>query len=319
MERDRLELLAQVATLYYLDNLSQEQIAAQLGYSRSMISRLLREAREQQVVEIRVHYPLERCADLERELMSRLGLPFVQVIARRSLTYEQMLRRLGEVAARSVESLVTDGMTIGISWGTALREMTNQLDPLGQTGIHVVQIIGALDTREPDIDGPNLARSFAQAFGGTFSTLPAPLIVESATTAQALMGDRSIKRILARAEDMDMVAMGIGTVNPRRSSLLRAGYLASEELDELMAAGIVGDVCGIHFDVHGQWVDVPLQRRRIGISAETLVKTPIKMGIAGGEAKAFSILGACRSKLVNYLVTDETAARRVLQQLKGED
>lgn len=319
MERDRLELLAKVASLYYLDNQSQEQIAVQLGYSRSMISRLLSEAREQRVVEIRVHYPLDRCSDLERELADLLGLERVQVLARRSLPYEQMLRRLGEMAARTVEGLVAEGMTVGISWGTALREMTNNLNPRGYTSIHVLQIIGALDTRDPDIDGPNLARSLAQVFGGTFSTLPAPLIVENERLSEALMRDRSLRRTLDQAEKLDMAVMGIGTVYPRRSSLLRAGYLEPDDLDDLTRAGAVGDVCAIHFNAQGQVLDVPLHRRRIGIAPETLRRIPIKMGIAGGEAKGLSILGAARSGLVNHLITDESAALRALQYLKGDD
>jgi DNA-binding transcriptional regulator LsrR (DeoR family) len=318
-EREHLELLARIATHYFIDHLSQQQIAAQLGYSRSMISRLLTEAEQQGVVEIRIHYPLERCFSLESELRSSLGLTDVQVLARGSLSYDQMLRRLGAMAARFTEELVIEGMTLGVSWGTALREITNALNPHAYTGIKVVQIIGALDTPDPDIDGPDLARNFARLFGGQYFTLPAPLIVDSETTRDALLGDQSLKRVLAHTEDMQIVLMGVGTVDRRRSSLVRSGYLSYEDLAELSQLGAVGDVCAIHFDIQGNILDIPLNRRRIGISPEQLARVPIKIGVAGGEAKALSIVGACRAGLVNHLITDETAALRALRAIEGDE
>lgn len=318
IEKVRHELLAQIASMYYIEHLSQDKIAAQLGYSRSMISRLLTEAEQQGVVEIRVHYPLERRFDLESELREKLSLTAVQVLARGTLGYEQMLRRLGTMAARMTEDLLTEGMCVGVSWGTALREITNALNPRNYSGVRVVQIIGALDTPDPDIDGPGLARSLAQVFGGQYITLPAPLIVDSETTRNALMGDQRLKGILAEIEHMQMALMGIGTVDQRRSSLVRAGYLTFSDLEELTQSGAVGDVCAIHFDLQGHILDVPLHRRRIGISPQALARVPIKVGVAGGEAKALSIVGACRAGLVNHLVTDETAALRALRVL-GEN
>jgi DNA-binding transcriptional regulator LsrR (DeoR family) len=319
MERNRMELLAQVASLYYLTNYSQEQIATKLKYSRSMISRLLTEAREQHIVEVRIHHPLERCSDIEEELRNELGLTSVQVLARHSLTYDQMLRRLGELSARYVESLVVENMHIGVSWGTALREMIDMLNSRGYTNVNVIQIIGSLNTHDPEIDGPNLARNLAHVFGGHFSTLPAPLIVDSESTRDALMSDRSLLRTLTQADEIQMAVLGVGTVNPRRSSLLRAGYLTQQELDHMIQQGAVGDVCAIHFDINGNIMDIPLHRRRSGIAPETLLKIPIRLGIGGGEAKALSIVGACRAGFVNHLIADETAALRALQYIKGDD
>src|SRR5438270_10083570 len=77
---ERLELLAKVASWYFEDNLTQTEIAARTGYSPSMVSRLLSEARKHGIVEIRVHHPIERRVDLEQELRNRLGLDTVRVV-----------------------------------------------------------------------------------------------------------------------------------------------------------------------------------------------------------------------------------------------
>ena len=55
---DDLLLLADVAQQYYLEDMTQEQIARRIGVSRSNVSRMLKDARERGVVEIRIHHPL---------------------------------------------------------------------------------------------------------------------------------------------------------------------------------------------------------------------------------------------------------------------
>ncbi|RME82423.1 MAG: sugar-binding protein, partial [Caldilineae bacterium] len=81
-------------------------------------------------------------------------------------------------------------------------------------------------------------------------------------------------------------------------------------------AGAVGDVCAIHFDAAGRLVDTPLQRRFVGVDAESLRRVPRRLGIAGGLAKARPIVGAARSGLINTLVTDAVAAAQALRLLE---
>jgi deoxyribonucleoside regulator len=318
MDKDHLELLARIASLYYEEKKTQQQIALQTGYSRSMVSRLLTEAQEKGVVEIRIHHPLERCLRLEQEVQSKLDLKDVRILSRGSLTYNQMLRRVGALAASLIEGLVDEGTTIGVSWGTALREAANAFSSRTYTGIKVVQIIGALDTPDPEIDGPDLARNLAHIFGGQYFTLPAPLIVDNEITRDSLINDPRLRRILGLAENMQIALMGVGTVNGKFSSLVRSGYISLSYLNELAEMGAIGDVCAIHFDLQGNILDIPLHKRRVGISPDQLSTVPIKVGVAGGEAKALPILGACRAGLVNYLVTDEVAALGALRAMEGE-
>ncbi len=316
---ERLELLARIAALYFEDGLTQAEIASQTGYSRSMVSRLLSEARQQKVVEIRIHHPLDRRGDIEQTLQDRLNLKTVRVLARGTLNDAQMLRRLGALAAHLVEELVEDHMLLGVSWGTGVFETVNALRPRPLADIHVVQFIGSLGTPDPEIDGPELARRLARTFGGRYSILPAPLFVESEVTREALLNNQRVSRVLALAQGVTLALVGIGTVEPDASSLRRAGYLSAEQIGELAQAGAVGDVCAIHFDRLGQLVDVPLTRRVVGIDAATLVSIPTKIGVAGGQAKALPIVGACRARLVNVLVTDEVSAAGVLRILNGTE
>ncbi len=319
MENQRLELLARIAGLYYEDGLTQSQIAEQTGYSRSAISRLLTEAREQGVVEIRVHHPLERRQDLEQALLERLPLKTVRVLKRGLLNHAQMLRRLGALAAPLVDELIGDNATVGISWGTGLAELVNALRSRPLTGIHVVQIIGLIGTSElPEIDNPELTQRLARTLGGRYSILPAPLLVDSETTREALRHDYRVQRVLSQARHMEVALLGIGAVEPQYSTLVRAGYLSLEQAAELARAGAVGDVSAIYFDRFGHIVDIPLTRRIITIDPAALAAIPNKVGIAGGQAKPLPILGAVRAGLVNVLITDDVAAGGVLREMESE-
>ena len=61
-DHEKRRRLAYVARRYYLDDQKQSDIAAELGISRPMVSRLLTEARQLGVVEITVHDPEVKAA-----------------------------------------------------------------------------------------------------------------------------------------------------------------------------------------------------------------------------------------------------------------
>jgi deoxyribonucleoside regulator len=319
VEQQRLQLLARVAGMYFEEGLTQAEIAQHTGYSRSMISRLLAEARDQGVVEIRVHHPLERRLDLEHALAQHLPLRTVRVLKRGQLNHAQMLRRLGALAAPLVDDLVHDRSVVGISWGTGLSELVNALSPRPPSSIHVVQLIGLIGAAElPEIDNPELTQRLARTLGGRYSILPAPLLVESPQTRDALCNEYRVQRVLSLAHQMDVALLGIGAVEPQYSTLVRAGYLSVAQAAELAASGAVGDVSAIYFDRSGHILDLPLTRRIVSVAPEALAAIPNKVGIAGGQAKPLPILGAVRAGLINILVTDDVAAGGVLRELQGD-
>jgi deoxyribonucleoside regulator len=313
MDDQRLALLARVASLYYEDGMNQNEVAAVLGYSRSHISRMLSEARREGIVEIHVHHPLARVAALEQRLADQFGLQEVRVLKSNGVPYSQMLRRLGALAASLLVQKITPNSILGISWGTALFEVSNMLTPIDYPEVKVVQLIGSATSRDHQVDGPGLARAFSLQFGGQYYTLPAPWLVGDKQVRDALMKERRMQEVLGLTKKVDIALVGIGTVDPRLSSLVRAGYLSIEEAEQIQAMGAVGDVCGHYFDIQGKLMEIPVAGYAFGTEAETLRKIALVIGVAGGGVKAPGILGALRSKLVNSLVTDDAAARIVLE------
>ncbi|MGC9399723.1 MAG: sugar-binding domain-containing protein [Anaerolineae bacterium] len=309
----RLELATRVASLYYDDRLTQAEIAEKIGRSRATVSRLLQEAREEGIVDVIVHQPYKRSLDLEEALQAHFPhLRHVEVLVRQQQPYAEMLKGIGVLAARYLEKILTAETLLGISWGTAVHSMVTALKPKRKFPITVVQMIGAASTHNPQIDGPDLARRLAELYEGDYYYFHAPLIVEAAYVKDSLLQSPSVKQTLALATQVDVAVVGLGSLDPDYSSLLRAGYITPETLDTLRATGAVGDICGHHFDIHGQPIDTPLNQRIIGVDLSTLQQIEDVIGIAGGSPKAEVILGALRGQYINTLFTDDAAARRIL-------
>jgi deoxyribonucleoside regulator len=310
VERD--DLLAQVASLYYEDGLTQAEVARRVDASRSTVSRLLQEARETGIVEITIHYPWKSDPELEHLLETQFHLGKALVLDGRGRPYAEVLRGLGVLAARYLDGVLDQDSYLGISWGTAVHSTVQALRPKHRLPVTVVQMIGAVGTGDPLIDGPDLAHFLANVYGGEYRYLHAPLIVENGQVRHALLQEPRIRETLAIARCVDIALVGIGSLVPEVSSLLRAGYLDREALAQLRAQGAVGDICARHYDSHGQVMDIELNRRIVGIELKDLQDIKQVIGVAGGEAKAEAILGALCGGHINVLVTDDGAARKVL-------
>ena len=312
LDDTRAIFLARVASLYYDQNQSQQEISKELGVSRSAISRFLTEARERGIVEIIVHYPWRTSPLLEQELKSTFNLKAVRVLKTENKSYEEMLQGLGTLAAQFLDNVLQDGMIIGISWGTALYQMIRAMQPRNLPGIEVVQLIGATGSENVPTDGPILARLLTDRVGGFPRYLHAPLIVENENVRETLLQTRNIQETLARAEQADIALVGIGCPNSELYSLKRAGYVDEAETQQIRAAGVVGDICGHHYSLTGEWLDIDINRRAVGISLETFLNIDTVIGVAGGSRKGAAILGALRGRHINVLITDERAAQKVL-------
>ena len=310
---DHRDLLARVASLYYDQELTQDDVARRVGVSRSKISRLLKEARKEGIVEIVINYPWRTATALEKEIKERFGIQQVSVLISQGRAYEEVLWGLGNLAARYLESILEPDVSLGISWGTAIYQTARSLRPELRLSIKVVQMIGAVGSSDPLIDGPDLARFLANLYGGDYHYLHVPLIVDDAALVTGLMRESHVQQTMKLARNVDIALVGIGGVSPEVSSFLRAGFLTREELKKLEDLGAAGDICGRLYDIHGAKLDVPVDKRIIGIELDDLRQIRHVVGVAGGEAKAKAILGALYGKRVTALITDDMAARQVLR------
>ena len=306
------QMLIDVAILYYEQQLTQEEISKRIGTSRSTISRMLDEARERGIVHIKINYPWRRSHELEDQLVARFGLHEARVLVANQRSEEEIRRGMGVLAARLIDTHVRDGQVLGVSYGRSLSSTIAALHPSRQVALTVVPVIGALGSDNPSIDGTDLVRRFASAYGADYKYLPVPLLVEDIATRDALLKLPKVQEILALARKAEIVLMGIGALAPEVSSGIWKGYLNDARLAMLKELGAVGHMCGQFYGAKGQVLDLEVNRRSIGIGVEALYSIANVIAVASGLKKADAILGALCGKHLNILITDDDTAKAVL-------
>lgn len=104
MLESREDYLIRVASLYYEQDYNQEQIAKLLATSRSNVSRLLKEAKQKGLVEIRVRKPITTVPPLEKHFRERFGLERVMIVESRGRLMPRYSARPGSWRRATLKS-----------------------------------------------------------------------------------------------------------------------------------------------------------------------------------------------------------------------
>lgn len=313
--QERDELLAEVAELYYVEDRTQAEIARSIDMTRSAVSRMLTEARNKKIVEIKIRRPLRFDAELEAALQERFKLQNVYVLAgQRADDYDKLRRQLGNAAAGVLKELLQPQMNCGVAWGTTVSATIEALDVPDPLPIQVTQLVGVLQSNSHAFNAQALVNMMARKVGGEGVYLYSPFIVEDAATAQSIRNISDVGETLDAGRRCDVALLGIGTVmDPAYSSLYQGGHITLQTLEQLWQGGAVGDVGGIHIDIEGNPAGGDFNERMVGITGPDLLAIPTRLAVAGGVAKAEAILGALRGGYTNLLITDSETALAVLE------
>jgi DNA-binding transcriptional regulator LsrR (DeoR family) len=296
--------LVRASRLYYELGETQNAIADQLGVTRPQVSRLLKRARAEGIVEIRIVDTTAVESPAGDALRERFGLDQVHLAPTIAGPEDLTRRMVGRLAAEVLAVAVRPGTTVGIGDGASVSAATDALeDAPAPVAVTVVPLCGGFWStgleREP-------YRRVAEAFGGQVHGLMAPGLVDDAATRTALVAHAGVRAIADLWDRLDVALFGIGgpawTVS-----------LVGERVErELEVAGAVGEVLVAPFDLEGRFVCPALRERVIAFDARRLGRLPVAIGIAAGEGKVRPILGALRAGVVRTLVTDVATAEAVV-------
>lgn len=309
--RDQAVLVA-AATMYYLENRSQAEIARKLGVSRSNVSRILADARRAGIVDIRINNPFGRVPEVEDRLIARYGLRAARVAGRG--TPETQLSRVGALGAQwLLENLPSDG-AVALSWGASVQAVVDAVSTSAEhRGVEILPLVGGLSSVDSARDGNVLVRLLATKLGARHRRLYAPAVVESVVSRDALMRESAIASVLEAASGAQCAVVGIGQVGAGASAaIIDSMRLDPDERAAFEASGAVGDCCTRFFDLEGKVVDSAVNERVIAVELDALRTIPTVVGVAAGARKAQGTLGALRGGLVDILITDIDLAEQLL-------
>ena len=313
----QLDPIITAAWLYYHHDLTQADIARELGVSRATVANLLTRAKDDGLVTVSLRPDLLSRLTFARELRARFGLSDVYLIPTpESLDEGEVLRSLGKAAALYLESTLKPGEVLGTAWGATMLEVARALKSSPVEGLVVAQSLGGLNSGE-GFNPIRVAALMAEKLEARVYHLYVPAVVESVEVRDILLRDRTIRAALEMARSAARLILGVGKVS-HDATVVRAGFLDVQTMDELRAKGAVGDLSGRYFNLAGQPVLTETDERIVGLSIEDLKKIKPVIAVAGGPDKAKAVLGALRTGCVDVLITDERVARKVLALDKAD-
>lgn len=306
-EADHISLMVRAAELYYELGLTQEQVASHLAVSRPTVSRLLRQAREQDIVRITVVNPKSRARTLERRLVEQWGLHDALVVPTTVTRGKLLLQKLGEAGARYLERRLPSGVHLGIGLGRTVYQLVHSLDGVSPNP-KVVPLCGGTVFSESAYHVNEIARIAAQHLHGFCYYLHAPAEASNAQVYEALMADASVSEVIRLWDRLDWAVVGIGSAQHAETPEFRA------YVQRMMSDGIrpVADICHTLIDPDGKPCPPPHDSYVIAVSLEQLRKAERVVAVAGGPHKADAIQAALRTGVIDVLLTDEATAVAVL-------
>lgn len=312
MDRRGVEL-ARAAWLYYVEELTQGEVAQELGISRSTVVRLLRRAKENGLVRITLDVPRD-VFQMERELERLYGLERVRLVPEAD-EEDRLKGWLGHAASDLLVETLEPGSTVAVGWGTTLRAMMNSLAREQAIKIErTVPLVGGLHRAPSGTNSYWVAEQLGRYFNAPAQALYAPLFVRDRPMSEALAQDPDISDTLDLARQASLAIYSVGTLHDE-ATLVRLEYLSSEERNFLQELQAVGDIACRWIDIQGDPVELPPTINPVGVSLEDLKNIPERLVVSGGELKREVLLGALRGGYATSLVTDDSTAAYLLEQV----
>ncbi|MFF3178647.1 sugar-binding transcriptional regulator [Rhodococcus pyridinivorans] len=314
-----LRLAVRAATLYYLDGLTQAEVAQRLGVSRPTAGRLVARARAQGLVRIEVTVPPawrdDLHAETERALEERYGLVEAVVVGRRvddagPIEDSASFAALGRAAAGLLTRRLRPSDTLGFTWGPETVAVAQALPSGVASCATIVQLDGSLSTSAYQTGTEFVLGRCAEQLRAQPLRLPTPLYADPSTVA-SMRADSLISRTLEVGRRAEAMIFGVGAVSTS-TTLFEGSFLDTTMLHELDGLGAVGEIGGRFFRADGTAVHGELESRTMSVPLDDVRDCPATILVTGGQSKHRAVLGALRGGLANMLVCDIACAQYLL-------
>lgn len=296
--------LVQASRLYYELGETQNAIADRLGITRPQVSRLLKRARAEGIVEIRIIDTTSADSPAADALRRSYGLDAVHLAPSVAGPEDLARRMVGRLAAQVLRAKIRDGAIVGIGDGATIGAVAGALeDAATPVAATVVPLAGGYWAPGPEREP---FRRIADALGAQAHGLMAPGLVDDAATKRALESHRGVQAVLDLWQRLDVALVGIG------GKSWGAASVGDEVAAELERAGAVGEMLIAPFDIDGAFVCAALRERVLAFDARGLGRVPVAIGVGAGESKVRPILGALRTGVIRTLITDVATAEAIV-------
>jgi DNA-binding transcriptional regulator LsrR (DeoR family) len=306
----RLDDAARAGWLYYVAGRTQDEIAAAMGISRQSAQRLVSLAVAERLIKVRVDHPIAACLELSAALKAKFDLSYVEVVPSDPAGTSSTVG-IAEAAAAEIERWLKnpEPIVLAIGTGRTLKAAVDQLPPMECPQHRIVSLTGNIG---PDGSAAyyNVIFSMADAIKARHFPMPLPVLCSSADERDLLHLQPIVQSTLKLGTMANVTFVGIGELGVD-APLCVDGFLAPDEMADLMASGASGEICGWMFDQAGRLLDDPINDRVASVPIPPRESGTV-IGVALGKRKEIALAAALKGRLINGLITDEMTAGHML-------
>lgn len=311
---DDERLRVRIAWAYFIQGLTQGEIARSFDLNRVRVNRIIAAMRDDGTVQIFINSPALPFVKLERQLEEVFGLKQV-VIAPCMPDQSGPTAVVAAAAGTLISDRLAQNGTVGIGWGRTLRLSLRSIRRRSIANLTVVALIGGL-TRTTLTNAYETAMHLADLCQADCSYIPAPVYMNDRPTRDLLLRQDMIAAVIERATQADLALVSVGSMSSS-ATMLQLGLIDEGDIRSLQRAGAVGDILGQFIDAEGALVEHPLNDRVMAVSPLALREIPEVILASGGAEKDACLLGALRGGYANVLVTDDATGQRLLAAAQG--
>lgn len=303
-------MLGRIASLHYTHGLTHQKIADLMGLSRVQVTRMLAKAREEGIVEIKVHSDESIFPDLQMGLAQKFNLKQAWVAP--SLNdAEESMDSVGALGAEFLKSYLQPGDVVAVGLSVTLDHIVPHMRGF-EIDCTFVPALGSRPSGNLVVNPHEVASDLAETVGGKTRHLPAPFIMASTSSADMMKDEPDVKSTLSMAKSARLGLYGIGGVAPGSGPLIEE-IGPTGELERLISKGAVGDISGIYFDANGRYVPSAIEQRIISLTLDEIYSLPDRAVVAMGTNKVPAIAAAAKGGMITHLVTDLNTAEALLK------
>lgn len=242
---------------------------------------------------------------LEMQLAQLLNVDKVCVVPGEADHDEHVISEVGRSAASRLRSFLQSGSTLAVTGGSTIREVAFAIPHSAPMNVMVVPARGGIG-RALETQANTIASEIAKRLGGHHRLMHLPDDLDE----QALNEMRRLREIdetLTLLERADVVLHGIG----RADEMALQRQLPNAIQSEVLRKGAVAEAYGCYFDSTGKLV---YSASTVAHNLGALKPKCALIAVAAGAKKADAIIAVMRNRRHAMLVTDEGAAKAILQR-----
>ncbi|MDR7870574.1 MAG: sugar-binding domain-containing protein [Tissierellaceae bacterium] len=242
---------------------------------------------------------------MEKTLKDRLNIKRVFIVPGTFLIDNTVIKDMSKIVTKLLYGLIQPKDIVGITGGNTMAAVVNEITKdNNKRDIVVTPVRGGLG-KNLNTQSNSIAAKLAEQLGGSYRLLYVPDSLDG-EALDLMLKNKEISESIDTINQMNILLFGIG----RADTMAGRRNLPDNRLKELIDNGAVAEAFGHYFNINGEEI---WEYKTIGLTLDKFKTLNNIIGVAGGEEKAQAILAISTLNTNMILVTDESAANKILE------